>query len=400
MRESIGLQKEWHVSVSAGDAELAAREGGFSPAELQLHDDPQNYPQLIDLPGGPEYGKRPRHGAGEATVVAPADSAFVGPTGAGASERLPAPFLSYAQLVEIPAEWAGQTIFLHLDMVRYHVTAQLNGHQVAHYLGGLEPHRRDVTAAVTPGEAALLLITVGDSGVSGKRNFDPYGYTGTRLPTCQEIENCLVHPVNYGGSDRAVGSVRLEAVPPRRTEYVFANPQVARGVLQFTAVLANDTDQPAEVHVRSEAGEDKLLLDEDVVIPPRGRAEVYREVPWADARLWDVDDPWLYELRTTLVPLPCQGRGQGVRLPSTSTRTISAFANSPLTALISSSTAKKFTSTATPATSRRRSTTCRWRRRLSFCACGRKRGISSTCGCMRGRRIRAGWRPPTGWGCC
>ncbi len=300
MRDLMILSTDWWVSVSPADASLAARSGGFDPSALELADDPENHPQLIDLPGGPRYGKRPLAVPAERTEAPPADTAFVGPLEPGAGERLPAPFLSYAKSLSLPPEWAGHTILLHLDMVRYHVTVQVNGVQVAQYVGGLEPHRIDVTEHVQPGEPALILITVGDSGVSGKRVFDPYCYTGTRLPTCKEIENCLVHPVNYGGADRAVGSVKLQAVPPVRTEYVFANPKVSRGLLQYTAVLTNDTDEPAEVHVLSEAVGEKVLLDEDVVIPPQGTAKLYREIPWPDARLWDLDDPWLYKLMTAL----------------------------------------------------------------------------------------------------
>ena len=213
MRDSISLPTDWWVSVSSADASLAARQDGFTPADLQLADDAENHPQLIDLPGGVQYGKRPHHAEGERTEAISADTAFVGPTAGGESTRMPAPFLSYAKTVPIPAEWTGQTVFLTLDMTRYHVTVQVNGAQVAHYVGGLEPHRIDVTEHVTPGDDALLLITVGDTGVSGQRTFDPYCYTGTRLPTCKEIENCLVHPVNYGGADRGVGSVKLEAPP-------------------------------------------------------------------------------------------------------------------------------------------------------------------------------------------
>lgn len=319
MRDTINLPTNWWTSVSWQDAVRAARQGGFVPADLELADDPENHPHLIDLPGGPELGKRPLQVPAERTETVPADTAFVGPTAGEASERLPAAFLSYAKLVPIPPQWAGHTVFLTLDMTRYHVTVRVNGVQVAHYVGGLEPHRIDVTRHLTPGEEALILVTVGDSGVSGKRTFDPYCYTGTRLPTCKEIENCLVHPVNYGGADRAVGSVKLEAVPPVRVEYVFANPKVAAGVLQYTAVLANDTDLPAQVHVLSEAVGEKVLLDEDVLLPPRGTAKVYREIPWPDARRWDLDDPWLYRLQTTLVgslppPLQEEGAGGGARL--------------------------------------------------------------------------------------
>jgi len=307
MRDYRQLQHGWYVSISSRDAALAASGKPWSAADLELADDPENHPQLIDLPGGPQYGLRPRSRetlpkSAEAGVP-PSDTTqeFVGPLAKPAPEkRLPNPFLSYAKLMDIPSEYAGHRIFLHLYKVRYHVTVEVNGRQAAHYVGGLEPHRIDITDLVTPGEAALLLITVGDSGVSGKRVFDPYNYTGTRLPTCKEIENNLVHPVNYGGADRAVDEVAIEAVPPVRTEYVFANPKVSRGVLLYTVALANDSDREETVHVHSEAVGAKLLVDTEVTLPPGDVRKIRVEVPWPDAILWDLDNPHLYDLVTTL----------------------------------------------------------------------------------------------------
>jgi hypothetical protein len=298
MRDCLALQTDWHVSPSPADAARAAC-GAWVPAELEYADDPENHPRRIALPGGPQYGKRPRGGA--ATRVLPADAAFVGLAPAASDgSRLPSPFLSYARRVRIPQEWAGQRVHLLLDNVRYHVTVHVDGTTVGQYVGGLEPHRMDITGAVTPGTDALLLITVGDSGVSGHRRFDPYRFTGTRLPTCKEIESNLVHPVNYGGADRAVGQVSLAALPPLRVEHVFADPKVSRGLLRLTLALANDTDAAATVRLRSEAVGARPLVDAVVDVPARGTTRLVREIPWPDAVLWDLDNPHLYELRTTL----------------------------------------------------------------------------------------------------
>ena len=283
MRQTITLQQNWWVSVSPHDAVLAARQGGYAPEALELAADVENHPQLIDLPGGWEYGKRPRT----------AEDA--------GGKRLPSHWLSYARLVPIPAEFAGHSIFLHLDNVRYHVSVEVNGRQIGQYVGGLEPHRLDITAAVTPGEEALLCITLGDVGVSGHRPFDPFNYTGTRLPTCKEIENNHVHPVRYGGSDgRQVEHVTLEAVPPVRTEYVFANPSLSRGVLRYRVALVNETDTPVTLHCRGEAVGAKVLVDEPVSIAARGNTVIEREIAWPDAVLWETEAPHLYDLRTTL----------------------------------------------------------------------------------------------------
>ncbi|MHB9134533.1 MAG: glycoside hydrolase family 2 TIM barrel-domain containing protein [Armatimonadota bacterium] len=280
----MSLQTEWYVSISANDAQLAASGKAWTAADLEYGDDAKNHPQQINLPGGPKYGFRPLND----------------PAATKNGERLPHHFLSYAKQIDIPATYAGHRVFLTLDRTRYHVTVCVNGKQVAQYIGGWEPHRFDITDYVTPGEKAMLLITVGDSGVSGKQVFDTYIFNGTRLPTCKEIENNLVHPVAYGGADRAVGNVTIEALHPVRTEYVFANPKVAEDMLQYTVALANDTDQPVTVQVKSEAMGAKQLVCEEVTIPAHGTEKVYVEADWDDAILWDTDNPHLYDLHTTL----------------------------------------------------------------------------------------------------
>lgn len=329
MRTQIALQDEWWVSVSEKDARLAAGQARWKAADLELAADAENHPQKIALPGGWHIGKRPL----EAVIAAVEDKAkadpnFVGGGGsvAPATKRLPSHFLTYARRIKIPKNWAGQTVFLHLDYARYHVTVQVNGQKVGHYVGGMEPHRFDITAVARPGEANELVITVGDVGVSGHRQFDPHNFTGTRLPTCKELANNLVHPVQYGGFDgRGVGQVSLEAVPKVRVEYVFANPKVAAGVLRYTVALANDTDTPVTAHVQSQAKPSPLnltdlikpgkvaskrLVDQEVTIPARSVKNLQLDIPWTDARLWDTDDPFLYELRTTVTG---KGAGFGVQ---------------------------------------------------------------------------------------
>jgi hypothetical protein len=304
MRLSLPLQTAWSVSISPRDAALAAHADAWTPAELELADDPANHPQTIDLPGGWQYGLRPQMMAAESgrpDDVPVITQQFVGATQTAAGQRLPHPWLSYAKVVPIPAEATGHAVCLVLDNVRYHVTVRVNDIDVAHYVGGYEPHRIEITDAVVPGEKALILITVGDVGVSGHRPFDPFNYTGTRLPMCEEIKDNLVHPVQYGGFDgRQVEHVTLEVLPRVRTDYVLAIPQVAQGRLRYRLALSNATDQPVTVQLRSEAVGAKVLVEEPVTLPAQETTLLDREIPWPDAIRWDVDQPHLYDLLTTL----------------------------------------------------------------------------------------------------
>ena len=301
-RQRLELADHWWVSASPRDAIHAATHARWKPGELELAGDPENHPQQISLPGGWQYGVRPlAKGVATLEKKAGADPNFVGDGGAvPADKRLPAHFLTYARRVRVPKSWAGHTIFLHLNKARYHVTVQVNGCDVGHYVGGWEPHRLDVTKVLKPGLNDIVL-TIGDVGVSGHQLFDPHNYTGTRLPTCKEIIDNLVHPVSYGGIDgRQVEQVSLEAVPPVRVEYVFANPKVNAGKLCYTVALANDTNKPVRVRVASEAVRTKRLINETVAVPARGTKKITREIAWPDAILWDTDQPHLYDLKTTL----------------------------------------------------------------------------------------------------
>lgn len=310
-REGLALPKQWYVSVSPRDAVAAANDSTCDLHQLELAGDPENHPRCIDLPGGWQYGLRPLV-AREDDAAAPGAPTGATPTltqdfvghsahAAAPSSRLPHHWLTYAKRVLIPHAWDERTIFLHLDNARYHVTVRVNGKQVHQHVGGLEPHRIDISSAVLPGTQALIELTVGDVGVSGHRNFDPHNFTGTRLPTCKEIENNLVHPVLYGGFDgRQVQRVWLESVPKVRVEYVFANPKVSTGQLHYRVALRNDTDQSVAVRCLSQALPDKELLDQVITLPPRKTRLVETVVEWHDAILWDTDHPHLYPLRTRL----------------------------------------------------------------------------------------------------
>lgn len=301
------ISSNWWVSCSERDAVLAASGGEWHEGQLEKAGEPDNLPREIRLEEAlegltPRFGKRDlESGLFEAN---PPRAEFV----AGAvqesvrvTKRVPTPELTYARRVQIPAAWAGRKLFLRLDFTRYRVRVTINGEHLAGYLGGLEPHEIPLPEWVRAGDTLMLAITVGDSGTSGHRCFDAYAFTGTRLPTCKEIENNLVHPVNYGGSDRAVGDVRLIGKTPVRVESVLVMPKVSEGKLAVRAWLKNDTAVSEKVRWVCAVKDGPDVADEPVEIPAGGALRLEREVPWVGPRLWDLDDPYLHELRTSLI---------------------------------------------------------------------------------------------------
>ncbi len=285
-RSILDLTTDWFASISLADAVLAASTGGAcSPADLELADDPENHPRRLDLPGDRAVGLRPLNG-----TLPPRKGEM----------RLPNPTVTYARRIAVPADWRNHTLFLLLDQTRYNVQVAINGHEVTRYVGGLEPHRIDVTNHLTPGSDVILTITVGNSGTSGKRPFDVYHFTGTRLPTCEEITDNLTHPVVYGGGERLVGSATLHALPRVRVDYVVADPKVSLGELHYTIALTNDLDEAVSIEVDSAVAETRELVAEIVDLPPRSSRTIKRTIYWNDAILWDTDNPHLYKLVTIL----------------------------------------------------------------------------------------------------
>jgi len=296
LRDTMSLQTDWWVSISPRDAELAAAEEEIPTRLLEYSGDVENLPKLIDLPGGPEYGKRP--------ILGHPASVDDRSTIQADCERLPFPYLTYAKIITIPPEWNEHSIFLHIDNARYHVDVRIDGREVARYVGGLEPHKICIDDFLSAGSKILLRITVGDSGTSGHREFDVYNYSGTRLPTCREIQDNLTHPVVYGGRDRAVGKVSLEAVPRVRINWVFANPIVSSLFLKFSILVVNDFNVDVTAYVKSvaiaESGDVKLLVDQLVDLCQRSESAIREEISWRDAILWDTDSPHRYKIVTSV----------------------------------------------------------------------------------------------------
>jgi len=301
--KEVAISSGWWVSISESDVVLAASGG---EGNFEREGEPDNLPQEIDLFDAldgltPRFGWRDLEaGAFEAN---PPRAEFVAGSvqeEARVMKRVPSPELTYARQLEIPSEWAGRRLYLRLDFTRYRVRLCVNGQVLAEYIGGLEPHEVALPESVQAGDRMMVVITVGDSGTSGHRNFDAYAFTGTRLPTCREIESNLVHPVIYGGSDRAVGDVRLLGKIPVRADSVLVIPKVSEGKLAVKAWLKNETETSERVRwiCRVEGG--PRVTDEVVEISPGAVLQIEREVRWDDARCWDLEDPYLYELKTSL----------------------------------------------------------------------------------------------------
>jgi hypothetical protein len=185
-----------------------------------------------------------------------------------------APIAWYARSIEIPAGWKGQRVFLVVGASDWKTTAWLDGKKLGDHEGGYTPFEFELTQNARPGSAQRLVVRVDDVD----RKFKLEGKQG------------------YGNA-RGIW----------QTPYLEARGQAALGTLHFTpdidakkvtvdAKLLEPAPQDLTLRLAFRTG-GVAALDRGIA---KGEAGVRFDVPIPDARLWSLEDPFLYELDARL----------------------------------------------------------------------------------------------------
>ena len=196
----------------------------------------------------------------------------------------------YGRQVPIPTDWQGRVISLRFDRVCTEAIVYVNGKdcgQVPWPWGSV-----DITRAVTPGETAdirLLVAAIADSGMVGhfwQNAFMDVTYTAARLAT-----------------RGLTGSVYLESrLSEAHVSDVFIRTSFRSKDIALDVDLA-DVKQAGGVHfvadMLNEKGEVEKSFTADAAVEAQPTQTATVSWPWAQPRLWDVDQPNLYTLRLT-----------------------------------------------------------------------------------------------------
>jgi beta-galactosidase len=216
-------------------------------------------------------------------------------SGTGESWKTPLKTLSrawYEREVEIPAAWQGRRVVLDLRRVSTDATVFVNGKTagVINWPGG----QLDITALVEAGQKAVLRLLVVATADEGKM-----------LVLMGDAKGQNTTATSVLLSSGLVGEVFLESRPAGATiSDVFVQPSVRENRLVLDVELSG-VKVPGEVsftaRMLDEAGTSEKEFTGSAVITPAqaaaGIATVRLEWPWANARLWDLDQPNLYTLQ-------------------------------------------------------------------------------------------------------
>ncbi|MDX6320884.1 MAG: hypothetical protein QOF52_742 [Propionibacteriaceae bacterium] len=187
----------------------------------------------------------------------------------------------YRRTVQVPSDWAGDTILLHFGAVDHDATVWVNDVEVARHRGGFTPFQADLSGVVNAGEEATIVV----------RARDPRSGPQARGKQSVSFAN---EACNYTRTTGIWQTVWMEPVPAASLRRPRIVPQLATGSFAVTTGL---TQNPAGSSVRV-----SVLSDGVEVAAAEAAADLdlaptlHLVIPEEHRRAWSTTDPYLYDL--------------------------------------------------------------------------------------------------------
>ena len=138
--------------------------------------------------------------------------------------------------VRVPADWAGDRIFLHFEAVAGKAQVFVNGQKVAENFDLFLPFEADVTDVVRPGGEADVRVFV-----QSQKLFEDRTGVGRRIVPAGSMWGYYI--------DGIWQDVYLVRRPAVRIDDVYIHPLVSEGLLEIKVRLRNDGVRKASVHL-------------------------------------------------------------------------------------------------------------------------------------------------------
>jgi hypothetical protein len=181
----------------------------------------------------------------------------------------------YRRTFTVPSTWNGRDVQLNFGAVTWETRVWVNGRSVGTHTGGYDAFSFDITSALRPGDNEIIVGAYspidGSTFPIGKQRRNPSG-------------------IFYTAASGIWQTVWLEPVQAAHVTRLDTTPDVPAGVLDL--VVQGTAGQ----QVRAE-----VLSGGNVVGTATGAVGAHLRVPVPNARLWSPDDPFLYDLRVTMV---------------------------------------------------------------------------------------------------
>jgi len=180
----------------------------------------------------------------------------------------------YARPVKVPEAWRGRRVFLVVGACDWLTKGWLDGRPLGEHQGGYTPFEFELTPHVNWGQEQQLVLRVDDTP-------HPFKLEGKQ---------------GYGQAKGIWQTVYLEARPELHLQTVHFLPDLDRA--NVTVKVALDDAAPGEAELR--------LVFRTGAVPEvahpiaQGAKDAQFEVALPNARLWSLEDPFLYEVEVVL----------------------------------------------------------------------------------------------------
>ena len=182
----------------------------------------------------------------------------------------------YRRSVTVPTGWKGKRVFVVVGASDHDTTAFFAGENLGKHVGGYTPFEYELTDFVKWGEAQELMFKVWDpDGAKASSGHYLYGKQG------------------YGNVRGIWQTVYLEARGETYVDRVMMAPHAAEGRVEATVFLS----APAKAAMTCElaVGQQFERVEFEV-----GQMYAKRSITLKEPHLWDLEDPYLYDVAVTL----------------------------------------------------------------------------------------------------
>lgn len=179
----------------------------------------------------------------------------------------------YGRTISIPSDWKGKRVFLVVGASDWETTAWVDGKEVGTHQGGYTPFSFELTDVAQFGKDQELKVKVADARV----DWHLYGKQG------------------YGDAKGIWQTVYLEARGENYISSLHFTPDVDNSLVKVDLALDS---APAAGTVATISFKDKS--QKDVKVEMDGKSNVSFDIPLDKQHLWDIDDPYLYEVSASV----------------------------------------------------------------------------------------------------
>jgi hypothetical protein len=180
----------------------------------------------------------------------------------------------YQRAIKVPESWKGKRVFLVVGACDWLTKGWFDGQLLGEHRGGYTPFEFELTPNVKWGEEQQIVLRVDDTA----HDFKLFGKQG------------------YGDAKGIWQTAYLEARPALHITSLHYSPDIDAGKVTVKAKLSDPAPANAKLTLHFKTGG----VPDATQAVTSGAKEVQFDVPIANAHLWSLDDPFLYEVDATL----------------------------------------------------------------------------------------------------